>query len=49
MLSRRAMTLLAKAAGLDTLPSRFHHSNVYNNPVVRALGLDDGYHFLVRP
>jgi SAM-dependent methyltransferase len=28
------------------LPLRFHHSKAYDNAVVRALGLDDGYYFV---
>jgi SAM-dependent methyltransferase len=46
--SRRAVARLAHAAGLNRLDLRFHPSCVYDNPVFRAAGLDDGFHFLVR-
>ena len=48
MLGRRAMALLVRAAGLRLLPMRFHHSKVFDNPLVRALGLDDGYYLITR-
>jgi SAM-dependent methyltransferase len=48
MLGRRAMTALVHAVGLRLRPSRFHHSKVYDNPAVRALGLDDGYYFIIK-
>lgn len=48
MLGRRAMGRLAQAAGLEPLRRRFHPSPIYNNPLYRALGLDDGYYHLVR-
>jgi hypothetical protein len=44
MISRTAMLRLAQAAGLRALPVRFHPSRIYDNPVFRALGLDDGYY-----
>ena len=46
MLGRRAMAALARGAGLRLSPLRFHHSPVYDNAAVRALGLDDGYYFM---
>lgn len=46
MLGRRAMTLVARAVGLRLLPARFHHSKVFDNPLVRILGLDDGYYLI---
>lgn len=48
MLSRAAMLRLAQAAGLRPLPVRFHPSRIYDNPVFRALGLDDGYYHFTR-
>jgi len=48
MLGRRAMAALVQAVGLRLRPSRFHHSKVYNNLAVRALGLDDGYYLSVK-
>ncbi|MEO7338091.1 MAG: hypothetical protein ABIV63_16075, partial [Caldimonas sp.] len=46
MMGRRAMRRLTLASGLHLQPTRFHHSWVYDNAVVRGLGLDDGYYFL---
>lgn len=45
ILGRRAMAALARRIGIRLSPARFHHSAVYDNPVYRALGLDDGYYF----
>ena len=46
MLGRRAMGRLADGVGLDLLADRFHHSPLFDNPLFRALGLDDGYYFI---
>lgn len=48
MLGRHAMTLLTRAAGLHVLPLRFHPNRIYDNPLFRVLGLDDGYYHIVR-
>ena len=48
MISRRAMQRLAQAAGLRALPLRFHPSRIYDNPIFRTLGLDDGYYHFTR-
>lgn len=46
VLGRRAMRRLSKAADLDLLADRFHHSRLFDNTLFRALGLDDGYYFM---
>ena len=48
VLGRHAMQKLALAAGLRLLELRFHPNRVYDNALFRALGLDDGYYYLVR-
>jgi len=48
MFSRKAMERLLHSVGLRLLDIRFHHSLAYDNVVFRALGLDDGYYFVVR-
>jgi 2-polyprenyl-3-methyl-5-hydroxy-6-metoxy-1,4-benzoquinol methylase len=46
MLGRRAMGRLVDNAGLRLQPLRWHHSPVFDNPLVRTLGLDDGYYLI---
>ena len=46
--SRRAMRRLIASAGLGLLDRRYHHSPLFDNAPFRALGLDDGYYFIVQ-
>ena len=49
MFTRQAMQSLLQGVGLQPLAVRFHHSRAYANAAARVLGIDDGYHFAVRP
>lgn len=48
MLGRIAMTRLVRSVGLVVEPTRFHHSSLMRQPIVRACGIDDGYYFIRR-
>lgn len=48
LFSRKAMGRLSQAVGLKLMDVRFHHSPVFDNRLVRALAIDDGYYVATR-